>query len=80
MLVILLKRVDCLFVHVTDHIHRRQIHVLNGLHDVGKFALGRLKYLEHFVKGVAGNDCDIAALWLDGAQQGALSYDAKRSF
>ena len=80
MLVILVERVNCLLVHITDHVHRRKVHVLNGLHDVRKLALGRLKHLEHVVEAIAGDDGDITALWLDWAEQGALSYDAKCAF
>ena len=80
MLVILVEWVNCLLIHITNHIHRRKVHVFDGLHDIGKFALGCLEHLEHFVKVGAGNDSDVAALWLNWAEQGALSYDAKRAF
>ena len=80
MLIVLVKGVNCLFVHVTNHVHRRQVHVLDGLHDVWKLALGRLQHFEHVVEGGAGNDGDVATLWLDGAEKGALSYNTKCAF
>ena len=80
MLIILVERVNCLLVHVTDHIHRREVHVFNGLHDVRKLALGRLEDPKHVVKVFAGNDGNVTALWLDWAQQGALSNDAECAF
>ena len=80
MLIILVERVNCLLVHITDHVHRRKVHVLNGLHDVRKFALGRLEHPEHVVKVIAGDDGDVTALRLDWAEQGALSYDSECAF
>ena len=77
-LVVLVKGVDCLFVHVADHIHRCQVHVLDGLHHVGQFALGGLEHFEHVVEVGAGDDGDVAAFGLHGAEQGALSDDSQR--
>ena len=77
-LIILIKGVDCLFVHIADHVHRCQVHVLDGLHHVGQFALGGLEHLQHVVEVGAGDDGDVAALGLNGAEQGALSDDSQR--
>ena len=72
-LVVLVERVDSLLVHVSDHVHGREIHVLNGLHDVGELTLRSLQHLQHVVEAGAGDYGDVSALGLDGAQKCALS-------
>jgi len=79
-LVVLVERVDSLLVHVSDHVHGREIHVLNGLHDVGELTLRSLQHLQHVVEAGTGDYGDVSALGLDGAQKCALSNHSKSSF
>ena len=77
MLVVLVKGIDhSSFVHVAHHIHRRKVHVFDGLHDIWQFFLCDLKDLEDISEVAAGDDSHITALRLNWAQQCALSNDA----
>ena len=80
MLIVLVEGVHSLLVHVSHHVHRRQVHVLDRLHDVGELLLGRLEHLQHVVEVGAGDDGDVTALRLDWAKKGTLSDHSKCPF
>ena len=57
---VLIKGIDCLFVHLSNHFHRSKVHVLDGLHDIWQLSFGGLQHLEHRLEVLARDNGNVA--------------------